>query len=119
MKTLPDMCKCIVMIFFLALGAATVSAEDAPVVFFSANTNLSGECTWAYPAAELSEGQDNALVCRGCGSYQHFKVESAPFYNVYFHVVLRSQPGICGLCLLRGLPRPGVHKIKDYPARHM
>ena len=76
------MFKRISIIITLEASAATVFAEDAQVAFSSAYTQLSKECKCAYSESELSEGQDNALLCKGFGKYQifiYFSASSAEF----------------------------------------
>jgi hypothetical protein len=84
------MFKGIIIVFSLVLGATTVYAEDTSVSFSSAYTYLSKECKWAYSESELSEGQDNALLCRGFGKYQIYIYFSA--MNSWLSIRLKDDP---------------------------
>lgn len=71
------MVKWTFIIFLLVAVATTVYAKDTSVSFSSSYTYLSKECKWAYSESELTEGQDNALVCKGYGKYQIYIYFSA------------------------------------------
>ncbi len=67
--------KIIFALLFFSLS--TIVAAPAPVVFSSAYTHLAKDCKWAYKESQLTEGQDNALICTGVGPYQIFIYFSA------------------------------------------
>jgi hypothetical protein len=78
------------MILLLVSGATAGYAEDAKVSFSSAYTQLSKECRWAYSESELSEGQDNALLCKGFGKYQIYIYYSAT--DSFLSIRLKDDP---------------------------
>ena len=61
----------------LALTAANHPVRAATPIFASAYTDLAKDCRPAFADAELEEGQDNALRCRGSGGYGLFIYFSA------------------------------------------
>ncbi|NOT89139.1 MAG: hypothetical protein HOP03_13265 [Lysobacter sp.] len=61
----------------LALTAANHPVKAATPVFASGYTDLSRDCRPAFADAELEEGQDNALRCKGSGEYGLFIYFSA------------------------------------------
>ena len=84
------MIKWTFMIFLLVSTATTVYAKDSSVSFSSAYTYLSKECKWAYSESELTEGQDNALACKGFGKYQIYIYFSA--MDSWLSIRLRNKP---------------------------
>jgi len=78
------------IIFLFAMSGTTVYAGDTPASFSSAYTHLSKDCKWAYSQAELGEGQDNALVCKGYGKYQLYIYFSAS--DTLLTVQLKKDP---------------------------
>ncbi len=64
-------------ILYLALMAASHPVNAATPVFASEYTDLAKDCRPAFADAELEEGQDNALRCRGSGGYGLFIYFSA------------------------------------------
>ena len=71
------MLKLTFTILLLAFFISPAYAKDPAVSFTSAFTHLSRECKWAYSESELTEGQDNALFCKGFGRYRIFIYFSA------------------------------------------
>ncbi len=61
----------------IALLMANPPADAAGPVFTSEYTDLAKDCRWAFADAELEEGQDNALRCKGSGGYGLFIFFSA------------------------------------------
>lgn len=61
----------------LALTAANHPVKAAAPVFTSEYTDLAKDCRPAFADAELEEGQDNALRCKGSGEYGLFIYFSA------------------------------------------
>jgi len=84
------MVKWTFIIFLLASVVTTAYAKNSSVSFSSAYTHLSKECKWAYPESELTEGQDNALVCKGFGKYQIYIYFSA--MDSWLSVRLKNRP---------------------------
>ena len=123
--------KWIFMILSLAAGATTVYAEDAPVSFSSAYTHLSKECKWAYAEFELSEGQDNALLCKGSGKYQIYIYFSA--INSFLSIRLKDDPdtavfdsaiggidekkGVVEWRMANGIPFAIIVRSREYASR--
>jgi len=85
-----EMPRRLLAFFLLLIGATTVCAEDMPVVFSSTYTSLAQECTWAYSDEELSDGQDNALLCAEVSGYQIYIYFSA--MDAWLTVRLKDEP---------------------------
>jgi hypothetical protein len=79
-----------IIMLLLASVVTTVYAQDTAVSFSSNYTYLSRECKWAYSEAELTEGQDNALVCAGYGKYRIFIYFSA--MDSWLSIQLKENP---------------------------
>ena len=64
----------------LLLLSANSAADARTPVFTSEYTDLAKDCRWAFDQNTLTEGQDNALRCRGASNYRlfiYFSAESA------------------------------------------
>lgn len=69
--------RILVICSLLLCATATYATDTKTVLLTSSYTYFSQECKWAYSDKELSEGQDNALICKGFGKYQIFIYFSA------------------------------------------
>jgi hypothetical protein len=85
-----QMFKWTFIILLLVSAATTAYAKDTAVSFSSSYTHLSKGCKWAYPESELTEGQDNALVCKGFGKYQIYIYFSA--MDSWLNIRLKKNP---------------------------
>ena len=71
-----NMLQC-ALLSLLSLLLANPSAKAASPVFASGYTDLAKDCRQAFADAELEEGQDNALRCKGSDGYGLFIYFSA------------------------------------------
>ena len=125
------MIKVALCALLMVLSVITTYAADKPLNFSSAYTHMSKDCKWAYSESELSEGQDNALICKGVGKYRIFiyfsaidshltvQLKNSPDMEVFSQAVrgIDEKKGVIEWRMANGIPFSIIVRSKEYSSQ--